>query len=223
MKGLLGLHVAAFLTLCVPGAWAQNLASSDPVNRADVTGIVGWLNADRSEFTFERYNTWDNRAAFGGASAGWYWTDHLKTEVDAGLSSRVTRRSNDYVNDGKQTRIVYDEYRFASRRFGVAQHYQFRRNVWFHPWVSAGLDFTWEHIDETEGPIYITDLVTHQSRTEPGEGVLPQRTKFTARPYGALGFKTYMAPRTFFRTDMKFVFRNGVDEVLLRFGLGVDF
>jgi Outer membrane protein beta-barrel domain len=223
MKGHLGLHVAAFLTLCVPGAWAQSPTSSQPVSRVDVTGIVAWLNADRSEFTLDRYNTWDNRVAFGGAGVGWYWTDNLKTEFDGGISSRVTHRVNNYTTDANRTTIVEGEYRFATRRVGLAQHYQFGRNAWFHPWVSAGVDFTWEQIDETEGPIHIIENVTHQNRTEPGEGVLPRRTEFTARPFGALGFKTYMAPRTFFRTDMKFVFHGGVDEVLLRFGIGVDF
>ncbi len=223
MKGHLGLHVAAFLTLCAPTAWAQSVTASQPVSRVDVTGIVAWLNANKSGLSEDGYNDWYNRAAFGGAGVGWYWTDHLKTEVDAGVSSRVSLRSIESSSDSRQQRIIYDEYGFATRRIGFAQHYQFGRNVWFHPWVSAGVDLTWEQIDETEGPIQIFDNVTHQSHQEPGEGALPRRTEFTARPFGALGFKTYMAPRTFFRTDMKFVFRGGVDEVLVRFGLGVDF
>jgi hypothetical protein len=222
MKGHLGFHVAAFLTLFVPGAWAQSV-TSQPVSRVDVTGIVAWLNANKSGLSEDRYNDWYNRSAFGGASVGWYWTDHLKTEVDGGVSSRVRVRSTDVLSDSRLQQITYEDYRFATRRLGVAQQYQFGHNVWFHPWVSAGVDFTWEQIDESEGPIYIYDNVTRQSRTEPGEGALPRRTEFTARPFTALGFKTYMAARTFFRTDLKFVFRGGVDEVLVRFGLGVDF
>jgi hypothetical protein len=223
MKGHLGLLVAAFLTLCAPGAWAQSLTSAQPVSRVDVTGIVAWLNADKSGLSPDRYDDWYNRAAFAGAGAGWYWTDHLKTEVDGGISSRVTRRVVDYSSTPERLRISEDEYQFVTRRIGVAQQYQFGRNVWFHPWLSAGVDFTWEQIDETEGPTQVIDNVGRQTRIEPGEGVLPRRTEFTARPFAALGFKTYMAPRTFFRTDMKFVFRSGVDEVLLRFGIGVDF
>jgi hypothetical protein len=223
MKGHLGLHVAAFLTLCVPGAWAQSLTTSQPVSRVDVTGTVAWLNANKSGLSEDHYNDWYNRAAFVGAGVGWYWTDHLKTEVDGGVSSRASVRSVDVFNDTRQQRITYEEYRFGTRRLGVAQQYQFGRNAWFHPWVSAGVDLTWEQIDETEGPVYIMDNVTHQSRTEPSETALPRRSEFTARPFAALGFKTYMAPRTFFRTDMKFVFHGGVDEVLLRFGIGVDF
>jgi hypothetical protein len=32
-----------------------------------------------------------------------------------------------------------------------------------------------------------------------------------------------MTQRAFFRSDLRLVFRNGVDEVLLRFGFGADF
>jgi hypothetical protein len=32
-----------------------------------------------------------------------------------------------------------------------------------------------------------------------------------------------MTPRAFFRTDLKVVIRGGADEVLTRFGFGVDF
>ena len=35
--------------------------------------------------------------------------------------------------------------------------------------------------------------------------------------------KAYVTPRAFVRTDMKLVFDKGIDEVLLRLGIGVDF
>jgi hypothetical protein len=221
MKGHLGLHVAAFLTLWVPGAWAQSLTTSQPVSRVDVTGVVAWLNANKSDLSSDPYNDWYNRAAFVGIGGGWYWTDHLKTEVDGGVSSRVTLRVYSNVNEPTRQVLTQSEYAFSTRRIGVAQQYQFGRNAWFHPWVSAGVDVTWEQIDEDEEIITTFDQ-TRQWRTERGPGE-PRRTEVSARPFAALGFKTYLAPRTFFRTDMKFVFHGGVDEVLLRFGLGVDF
>jgi hypothetical protein len=32
-----------------------------------------------------------------------------------------------------------------------------------------------------------------------------------------------MSPRSFFRMDMRFILKDGVDELLMRFGFGVDF
>jgi hypothetical protein len=48
-------------------------------------------------------------------------------------------------------------------------------------------------------------------------------TDFKARPFAGLGAKLYMTPRAFFRTDLRVLVDSGVDEVLFRFGFGVDF
>jgi hypothetical protein len=42
-------------------------------------------------------------------------------------------------------------------------------------------------------------------------------------PFAATGFKAYLAQRAFFRSDLRFAFRDGLEDVLLRFGFGVDF
>ena len=48
-------------------------------------------------------------------------------------------------------------------------------------------------------------------------------TSTEVRPFVATGFKAYMTQRAFFRSDVRVGVRDGVDEVLLRFGFGVDF
>jgi hypothetical protein len=65
-------------------------------------------------------------------------------------------------------------------------------------------------------------------RPGPGRVILPEqregpRTEVSVRPFLATGFKAYMTPRGFFRSDIRVGFRGGADQVLLRFGFGIDF
>ena len=88
------------------------------------------------------------------------------------------------------------------------------RNVWVHPFAGAGLDLTWEQTDRTD-EIYWSQPVRTTTH--------PRQTEWLTRPFATFGLKAYITPRAFFRTDMKLVFDKGIDEALVRFGLGVDF
>ena len=48
-------------------------------------------------------------------------------------------------------------------------------------------------------------------------------TDFQVRPFGEVGFEVYASPRGFVRGDLRLLARNGLDEVQIRFGFGVDF
>ena len=61
-------------------AIAAAQASQPPVSRLDLTVSTGWFAADRSASTDCCNSTWSS-GLFKGVSAGYYWTDHLKTEV----------------------------------------------------------------------------------------------------------------------------------------------
>ena len=49
------------------------------------------------------------------------------------------------------------------------------------------------------------------------------RTDIFVSLFVSAGFTAYLTQRGFFRSDLKVTLRDGVDEVLLRFGFGVDF
>ena len=214
------VFAAGWLLVAAPAAWAQPARPSSPISRGDVTGSLGWFNADKGE-VFE-YDTWYNRSAFAGITFGWYWTDHLKTEIDGGLSSEAER--DVYLRRVVNNRQTASEstFRFSTRRVAIGQQYQFFRNAWFHPYVAAGIDLTWEAIEQSDGPEIIFDTNGRTAEVRPPV-VHPDRTEQHTRPFGAFGFKAYLTPRSFFRTDTKLVFQDGVDEVLFRFGFGVDF
>lgn len=195
------------------GAGAQTAVG--PLFRADASGSLGWLNADKSELDASRYsNDWYNRSVYAGAGFAWYWTDHWKTEIEGGVSSTADLRVyTETFIDGRPGSLS-SRYRFSTRRLAIGQQYQFYRNVWAHPFVAAGLDLTWERQGRTD-EIYWS----LPSRVE----THPTRTTLLARPFATAGLKAYFNSQAFFRTDMKFTFDRGVDEVLLRLGVGVDF
>jgi hypothetical protein len=206
--------IAAVVLLGVaPAARAQAVAG--PVSRADVSVSLGWLNADKSELDSNLgRNDWYNRSLYGGAGLGWYWTDHLKTEIEGGVSTGADLLVyTPTVIDGRQA-TLYSTYTISTRRLGISQQYQFYRNVWFHPFVSAGLDLTWERT-RRDDEVYSSQPVLTQT--------FPPHTELLTRPFASAGFKAYFTPRAFFRTDMTVAFDKGADEALVRFGLGVDF
>jgi hypothetical protein len=220
MKAI-GIVSAIFLSLL---ATSPALAQDRPparFARIDVFGSIGWFNADKGELA--EYNDWYNRSLFGGGTAGWYWTNHLKTEVDIGATSRARVYSYDQISIGNISTIRASEFYFKTRRIALSQQYQFGDNAWFHPHLAAGVDFTAERIEQEDEAVFGFDQVTRTTRLVAPEEIHPERTEWHTRPFIGGGFKAYMTPRSFFRTDMRLVLKDGVDEVLLRFGFGVDF
>ena len=209
-------RIAATAIVALLSAGPALAQPSRQITQADVTGSIGWLNVDKSDLSNNQgSNDWYNRSVYGGAAAGWYWTDHLKTEVEGGVSSRASLLiyGVDFVNGAAITR--YSRYSFATTRLGVSQQYQFLRNAWVHPFIGAGLDVIWEQTDRTEE--------TFPLQGGHGEATFPRRTDVLTRPFVTLGLKGYFNGRGFVRTDFKLVFDNSVDEALFRFGIGVDF
>ena len=206
--------IAVVTVLAVaPVALAQAVAG--PVARADVAATLGWLNADKTELeSFSGSNDWSNRSAYGGAGVGWYWTDHWKTEIEGGVSSTAEFRVySPAVIDGR-TATLASSYEFVTRRIAVGQQYQFLRNTWVHPFVGVGLDLTWEQTDRKDEVYWALPVRTT---------IHPRQTELLTRPFATFGVKAYVTPRAFVRTDAKVAFDKGIDEALVRFGLGVDF
>ena len=220
MKPLAAYAAAASFLLSPGVAAGQPTARPEPVMRADVAVIAGWLHVDRPELD---YDNWINDLGFVGGGAGWYWTDNLKTVIDAGVSSSAERYATRQLLVGGAPVYAATRYRFSTRSLTIGQHYQFYRNVWFHPHVGGGLALTWEKSRREDEPAYVFDPVTRRSLPAVGPRTFPTETNLVARPYAEAGFKAYFSQRVFFRSDLRMAMWNGVDEVVLRFGAGVDF
>ncbi len=213
-------------TLILAGAlsvYFPESAGAQPISRTDFTGLVGWFNANKSGIASDVDNGWYNRSAYGAVMLGWYWTDHLKSEVEFGVSSPAELYALRTISAPGQTTYTRSEHRFSTRRVTAGQQYQFFRNAWAHPHVGAGVDLTWERHEEEVDPIYFYDSVARTTRVIADAETIGPSIDFRVRPFAEVGTKLYFGQRGFFRTDLRLTFRDRVEEVIIRFGFGVDF
>jgi hypothetical protein len=195
----------------------------NPIARGDFNGSIGWLvvqKDDRRQLD-DGGNDWHS-SFYGGAGTGWYWNDHLKTELDFGAGSEAHAYSSRPITLQGRITFVTSQSSFEQRTLALSQQYQFFRNVWFHPHIAAGANITWERVTEEIYPVTIYEPPGPPRLIERGRIEGP-RTNVTVSPFVATGFKAYMSRRAFFRTDLRVSFRGGVDDVLVRMGLGIDY
>jgi hypothetical protein len=209
------------VTLLLGAARAAS-AQEQAVIRGDVFAAIGWLAAGAGSNSPYGGRDWAH-SLFGAASAGWHWTDNIKTEIDFGGGTEAHAYSTQQVTIAGRPSYVTTQSRFARRTLGLGLQYQFFHNAWFHPHLAAGANLTWERRTDDIGPVFYFDDVSRTSRLLENERIEGPRTTFTVRPFVAAGFKAYMTPRTFFRSDLRVAFHSRLDETLLRFGFGFDF
>jgi opacity protein-like surface antigen len=190
-----------------------------PVARADAWAAVGWHHARLAEAG--EYDDWYHSSVAGTLGASWYWTDHLRTEIDAGATSRGRIYVFEPAFTDNQITGRYGWIRHRTRAVGVTHHYQFFRNAWFHPYLGVGVDVIHQTEDEHVEPVLAFDRVGRSTVLEPARDESTTRT--LARPAASLGFKAYLTPRAYFRTDARIGVRRQIEDVIVRFGFGVDF
>ena len=200
---------------------AQDVGGPTRLIRGDASATLGWLNVRKSQP--ESYDDWANRILDAGGGAGWYWTDHLKTQIDASVTTSTERYFvRPLVVDGRPT-YAQSRLRFSERHLAIGQQYQFFRNQWFHPHVGAGAELVWERSREERQPLFVYDARTGRPTGLEQAVTIGPETRVFVRPFAETGFKAYITQRAFFRTDLRVGFRGGAETALLRFGLGVDF
>lgn len=191
----------------------------EPVARVDVSGTIGWLLVDKDGETYADH--WHS-SLYGGFGGGYYWTDHLKTEIDFGVGEEAGSYGGRRFDYNGLPGVVGVESRFSRQTLGIGQHYQFFRNQWFHPHIGAGVLVVWEEIEETLDSAIVYEPNRPPRVVAPAR-IEPRRTEQSAKAFVASGFKGYLNQRTFFRMDVRVAFDKGVDETLLRIGFGIDF
>jgi|SRR5436190_3714291 len=201
---------------------AQASAASPDLPRFDAHAVAGWQNLHKPQQQ-PYYDDWLNAILYGGAGAGWYWTDHLKMQVDFGGGTRADQyRTRQFLVAGQP---AYESSRAAIQEtsLSIGQQYQFFRNQWFHPHVGAGLELAHETTRVEYLAVSVYDSATRTSRLLTPEHTDSPESRLLARGFADGGFKAYMTRRAFFLGDMRVMFRGGIDEVLFRAGFGIDF
>lgn len=220
---------AVALAVCVSGLTAEAqertpAATFAPANigRWDAAGHVVWLGEHRPDQSTFEWDRWLGVAA-GGGSLGYYWTPHLKTEVDISASNEDERYSYQLIPVPGSTTPLYVErdhaVRFTTASLGVTG--QFFENAWFHPFVGTGLELVRdrEHVEVIPPP------VPPRGVPVPALAVTDEtHVRYRGRPFTAMGFKAYLSPRAFIRTDIRMSWsRDGLAALAWRSGVGFDF
>ncbi len=215
--------LAGFL-LTASGAFAQDrpAISLKPTDapRWDAAMHVGWFSSNKSELAPD-WNDWYDVASYD-VSGGFYWTPHLKIELDVAR----TTTGDIYVDEPPQPGVPYyrsREHRFTTTTAAAGVSYQFFENAWFHPFAGGGFVAIDEHerAGDTQPTVIFRDAQTPI--------VLPQpphidRSLTSVHPFVTAGFKLYVAERAFLRTDVRVVAGSGRTEAAVwRGGFGFDF
>jgi hypothetical protein len=86
----------------------------------------------------------------------------------------------------------------------------------------VGLDVLREDEDEHFEPVIVFDRAASRTRVvEPASDESSRRTFI--RPAASLGFKGYLSRRAYFRADARIGVKRQIEDVIVRFGFGVDF
>ena len=214
------MRVVLTLIICAATpmwAAAQTTPATLPAN--DIIIALGWSGAEHKIYDDRRWQG----SLLVAASGGHYWTDHLKTEIEASWSS--PRDRNIYQNLQQQGGFTYAlaDYRANDVRVGVAQIFQFGRNTWVHPYVGIGADVV--RRQSTLERDRQSRLIYLQNRTIPVDIPASRENKTTVFAQGVLktGLKMYVTEHAFFNTELKFGMRRDIDHVVWKFGIGFDF
>jgi hypothetical protein len=188
---------------------AAALCQSRPaLPRIDLAASVGFFTDDRNGPT--NCCGWAD-SVFKGLSGGFYWTDHIKTEIElsAPAATRSVGPSHVRLADGSYVPSFEDHTR-RDLIVSAGQLYQFGRNAMLHPFAGAGLDVDRER-DEFSRSV------------PPGRGERDDVTTTRVRSFVTAGFKEYFSERAFFRGELKIGFDSRVQQIVGKAGVGVDF
>ncbi len=205
--------------ILAPGAGLAQPAG--PIQRIDLTGAVGSFSS--RHLHDDPYDQWGT-SALATLTGGYYWTDHLKTEVEVGWTGeRRVFGSEPAGRDLPPFVRIFQEHTYRSTLLSLAQAWQGGRNVLFHPFVSGGLTIDRErHV--VDRPAQILPLTNTPA---PPTRFIPRfestETTVRMRAFTTVGFKAYFTPRGFFRSDLSLGFDRGLHHVTWRAGVGVDF
>jgi hypothetical protein len=161
-------------------------------------------------------------AAFGG-EIGHYWSSHVKGEVTVMLTPLLT--SSDIVEFPPAVLPPRGASYYIDKTLRVATvspraTYQFRENVFAHPYLSAGIRVLLlrEH--------RIGDGIAYRGNEAFTVPTVDDRTaSLRVRPFVAGGFKSYFNERVFVRTEIQAALgsTSGVTDMTSRISFGADF
>lgn len=194
---------------------------AQPVAQLDVHASVGWTHVEHADFA--SYDNWDHGVSHGAVGLGWYWTDHLKTDVELNVNSRAQFYGYEALPVNGRTAYRGTRYNVGAAALGVTQVVQFFRNAWLHPYLGLGVDLCREAVAQEIEPLQAYDEAARQVvQLEPARRVGPT-VSYEPRPFIAAGAKAYVTQRLFMRTDLRVGVGHPARGIVARMGIGIDF
>jgi len=225
-RRLLPAMLMLTVALLLPGlAWAQVPGPGTPppaMPAWDVGGSVGWFNVRTVIIAPpESFSRWQSDSLAGTFSAGRYWTENVKTEIDVGLTTEIS--TTNYEPYYPEVQFGCCQVRIDSTRLvkvSVGQVYQFGHNSRFHPFVGAGIDLDIARVRSVRPE---QQVWTYPAPRESVPEHRAESTTRTPRAFAVAGYKAYFSRRVFFRNDLRISAGKTLHQFTVRIGVGVDF
>lgn len=214
------------IALTATAAEAQTpSAVSNDKPRWDINVNIGGFGADPGERDYPD-NDWYSEGRYA-ASIGYYWTEHLKTEIEFAHSGEGSRFIQDYARV-PGTAFVHPISIEAFHRLQQTSArvvWQFGENRWVHPYVNAGYVFDAER-RRYHSPIQY--YYPGDPRTRPPILVRPQLNADRGYAYRSgvsigAGTKFYVAPKAYINTGLQWTYARPGKTLTALGGFGVEF
>jgi len=203
------------------GLFVLAAAADAHAQQWDAAGQLALLNRNKAELG--GYDEWYSVAAIDG-SVGHYWTPHVKLELDVGTAAQGEI-------DGAEPEATpglpfpfprYREHKLRETTLGATAMYQFFENQWVHPFVGAGVELVHERHIADALPATSVAISTPPVRLPAVAAV--DAVNYSVRPLVTGGFKFYVTPHAFVRTEVRASLAGDFPAALQwRGGLGFDF
>jgi hypothetical protein len=212
-----------FAVLIAVGRPAE--AEQTPESRWDAAITAGWFGGKPGPEGSSRYDDDWYGAGRYAVQAGYYWTEHLKAEVEFARSGEGAIYRTEFRNaTGSPNAYPYNFETFHRLdQISARTVWQFGHNAWVHPYVSGGIVGERDRRHTYAPPQY----------QYPGSGstpalMLPAVNSETTSDYrvgitASAGAKIYMSQRAFFNTGIAGSWSHPAQTITLLAGFGFDF
>jgi hypothetical protein len=221
---------AALLAACVADAPAFAQAATDKTAepaRWDFNLSAGFFES-RPFGTGSRFSNddWYGEGRYA-ASIGFYWTEHLKTELEFAHTGEGRRWTQELVRvPGTSTNYpIGTETAHRLQQTSARLVWQFNENAWVHPYINGGFVFDAERrTSQSPAQFYYPG----DPRTQPPILVRPEMARNGVMEYRAGvtvggGAKFYMSPNTYLNTGLQVTYAKPATTASFLAGFGVDF
>ena len=208
--------LALAITTISPGTALAQTVELPKWDFSSSFGILDSGHRDEDPFSEDETVAWN-------LDLGRYLTPHLK--LDGGLmltrSQTVARRASPIAGLPPE----FGSFDWALTTIhpisvSGAFTYQFRDNEFLHPYLSAGVRTTWQ----AEHLVRVAQTIRFRGVEYAIPGLDERRSSVMARPFVAVGCKSYFNSRVFMRPEVLVAFGpSGYSHSTWRIGAGVDF